>query len=48
MKWWARAHHATLTIVPGIFPAYPVGFSVKIVDSAQDTRAKLRALLPNL
>ena len=43
--WALRAHEATLTIVSGIFPAYPGWFSVKIVDSAQNTRAKPRILL---
>jgi hypothetical protein len=48
MMWWARAHQATLSFVLPIFRANPGRFSVKIVDSAQNTRAKPRILLPNL
>ena len=46
--WALRAHQATLTFVPVIFYANPDRFSVKIVDSAQNTRAKPRILLTNL
>jgi len=46
--WRPSAHEATLSIVSVIFRANPDRFSVKIVDSAQNTRAKPRIPLTNL
>jgi hypothetical protein len=44
----SRSFNTTLSIAPPIFCANPDRFSVKIVDSAQNTRAKPRIPLTNL